>query len=278
MTCRNLVHSVGALLVVLNVYGISPAQQANVLQESTPSTAVPRETVLGTVFLVRPHWDAAIAQTVDRVRATARAERSKDKVICYISVPLSARGGGYRPINVEISRFVKRQLETQYGDRYFWALAPGEVENELPNIGTERPGGGEYLYMWTQILAGEDGRGSDFDAVYFVGPTDVHSFFGVAGPPILQQLDTYVARRAREDVEFRNTIADNIEARRGFLRYYGLRASATFSDGAHDEWNVFALINRRCSIADSISIYFDGRQVPIPVGESLTRPGYEQRN
>ena len=238
---------------------------------------IPRETVLGTVFLVRPAWDEAIHHTVERVREIVREERGSGKTICYISTPLSSRGGGHRPTNVEISRYVKRRVESRYGPRHFWALAPGVVENELAEIEGERPGGGEYLYMWTQILAGEEGDGVDFDMVYFVGPRDVHAFFGIGEGGIMESLDAYITQRAEDDVEFRQSVANVPESRSNFIRYYGIRASATFSTGALDVWNIFRLVNRRRSIGEQVAFYFDGWQVTPAASEAPVRSGYEQR-
>lgn len=246
-------------------------------QTTAKFTAEPRQTVLGTVFLVRPAWDEAIRQTVQRVRKHIRSEKAKGKVICHVSIPLSARGGGHQPTNVEISRFVKRRLEAKYGASKFWALAPGVAENELPVLDGEHPGGGEYLYMWTQILAGDDGNGGDFDMVYFVGPTDLSAFLGIGRGGVLESLDTYISKRAKSDPEFRDQVANVPQARFGFLRYYGVRASVAYSKGARDEWNIFRLINRRRRIPDQVAVYFDGRAVSPAAAETGVRPGYEQR-
>lgn len=242
-----------------------------------PFTPVPRETVLGTTFLVRPAWNDAITATVNSTRDAIREEKEAGKLICYVSTPLSSRGGGHRPTNVDISRYIKRRVEARFGGKHLWALAPGVIENELPIIDGNFAGGGEYLYMWTQILAGEDGSGSDFDMVYFVGPSDMHAYFGVESGGILDSLDHYISVRAESDKEFKEEIADVPEKRANFLRYYGIRASATFSTGALDEWNIFRLVNRRRDIGEQVAFYFDGRQVNPAASETAVRPGYEQR-
>ena len=130
------------------------------------------------------------------------------------------------------------------------------------------------MFMWTQILAGEDGSGADFDMVYFVGPTDVHEYFGISGTAILEQLDKYVDRRAKEDNDFATEIANVPEKRREFVRYYGVRASVTYSAGSHDEWNIFRLVNKNRDPGERIAIWFDGRSVGIGADETIVSPGY----
>ena len=65
-----------------------------------------------------------------------------------------------------------------------------------------------------------------------------------------------------------------------FRRYYALRASSTVSRGAHDEWNIFRMINERRR-ADSkigtpgqIPVLFDGRGVNPSDSESVVSEGY----
>ncbi|QDU17441.1 hypothetical protein CA11_52830 [Gimesia maris] len=265
-------------VAVTTCFGQNPIPSPKKHVNTDPFVAIPKETVLGTVFLVRPAWDQSIAKTVESVREAIRKERDKGKIVCYISTPLSSRGGGHRPTNVEISKFVKRYVESKYGVNHFWALAPGVVENELPMIEGNRPGGGEYLYMWTQILAGEDGLGSDFDMVYFVGLTEMHAFFGIGDGAILEGISAYIDERSTTDQEFKEQVAQNPINRKNFLRYYGIRGSATFSTGALDEWNIFRLANRRREIGDQVTFFFDGRQVSPAASETAVRPGYEQRS
>lgn len=246
-------------------------------QDDDSTIPVPRETVIGTVFMVRPAWNDSIDSTVTSVREEIRTQAESGKLICYISTPLSSRGGGHRPTNVDISKYVKRRVESRFGRNKFWALAPGVVENELPTVDGESARGGEYLYMWTEILAGEDGNGLDFDMVYFVGPTDMHAYFGIENGGIFDSLSDYIDTRSEVDEEFKQQVAENTTNRKGFIKYYGLRASASFSKGAMDEWNIFRLINRRRQISDQVAFYFDGRQVAPSAAEASVRPGYEQR-
>ena len=272
----------GMLLCCL--LAVAPARQADDRQSSgtahvrsEASKPRLRTTVLGTKFEVHRDFDRAIAGVVGRIRRRVRTQRERGKFVAFISTPLSPRGGGHRATNVAISKFVKRRLGARYGATQLWVLAPGQVEDELPDVAGRRPSGGEYLFMWTEILAGEDGTGADFDMVYFVGPTDVASFFGVQQTGILDGLDAYVSRRAKADAEFDAEVAQYPERRRQFLRYYGLRASAAFSRGAHDEWNIFRLINCNRPIVEQVAAYFDGRALSPAEFQTPVRPGYEAR-
>jgi hypothetical protein len=71
-----------------------------------------------------------------------------------------------------------------------------------------------------------------------------------------------------------------------FLRFYGLRASANFSLGSHDEWSIFRLINagRRKKtaapgmlggdIGEQLAGFFDRNQVDPASSEAPLSPGY----
>ncbi len=236
-----------------------------------------KATVLGTKFLVHPAFEAVIAEKVAAARKELRAHRQKGMFIGYICVPLTARGGGHEGINREISLSVKKRLEDRYG-LGFWALAPGQADYALPEVKGVKPEGGDYLYMWTEILAGEDGKGSDFDLVYFTGPTDVHAFFNLPHKGLLDVLDNSIDIRARLDVTFRQEVAEQPKPRRAFLRYYGLCASTAFSNGCHDEWNLFLTVNRRRGvIGDQLPMYYDGRALSMGEMATAVGAGYEQK-
>ncbi len=253
----------------------STAEQPNSAPDEEPSQRRPRTTVLGTRFAVYPQFDRVLEDKIVSLRNQIRAERGKGKFIAYISVPLTGRGGGHQETNNDISRFTKLQLEAMYGSDRLWALSPGQVESTIPSVDGLNAGGGEYMYMWTQVLAGEDGLGRDFDMVYFVGPKDMLAFFNLGRGAILESLDRYVDDRAATDESFRGEIAENPKNRQAFLRYYGLRASASFSSGALDEWNIFRIINARRSIGDQIPAYFNHRAISPGEMSTVARPGYE---
>ena len=91
------------------------------------------------------------------------------------------------------------------------------------------------------------------------GRADVQAFFLQEGVSLTAGLEAYFARRYATDQDFRDAytveglgwgrtrpsqkqrqLRQQWQRRRmDFFRYYGLRASANFSLGSHDEWNIF---------------------------------------
>src|SRR5439155_1251974 len=130
---------------------------------------------------------------------------------------------------------------------------------QMPPVGGRSPGGDEYMLMWTQVLAGDDGVGRDFDLVHFTGPGDMRAFFGCGGDDVTGCIDRYARSRATADGDFRRTVATDPVRRHAFVRYYALRASSAFSKGAHDEWNIVVRINRRRALGEQVAVFFDGR-------------------
>jgi hypothetical protein len=171
------------------------------------------------------------------------------------------------------------------------------------------PSGGDYMRMWIKVLV-EDGKlnlGYNFDAFYFLGPRDVFSFFSRSGSLTLTAgIEAYFARKFATDALFRDTFSNEAikwgapppgtstsdgrvawtNQRIDFLRFYGLRASANFSLGSHDEWEIFRLINagrRKRSatpdmlggdVGDQLPGFFDGTQVDPASSEARLSRGY----
>jgi hypothetical protein len=271
--------SFGYFLVCL---ALLQPQAVTIAPEQPTVSSRPKTTVLGTTFEVNPLFDDAIDKVIANTRNLIRTQKKNHKLVAYVSIPLSATGGGYRPLNVEASRFVKRSLEDRYGADHFWALAPGETENELPSIGGQQPRGGEYLYMWTEILAGEKGTGDDFDMVYFAGPSDFARYLALPEKGEIDALVRYVDERAKQDAAFKAAIADVPKNRLDFLRYYAIRACSAYSSGAHDEWNVFVKVNKRRSstigvgFGNQIAMFFNGHPITPADMEREIAAGYEQ--
>ncbi len=107
-----------------------------------------------------------------------------------------------------------------------------------PRTGAQR---NEYMVMWTAVLEGADGMG-DFDAAYFAGPQDFARFFGFDGTNDMRKLDAFFDKRVVSDPDFAKAAQGGL-TKSAFRRYYALRASAAVSRGAHDEWNIFRLVN-----------------------------------
>lgn len=262
---------------------------------------------------------ALIKNDVDRARLDNR-------LILYLSCPVSSRGGGWAGTNVDIARHVEREILERWGEA-FWVLNPaqyqleskagkGLLDQHARELGIDLaeleslapPGGGDYMRMWTQILVEDDDGnvGRDFDAFYFLGPRDVFSFFTENGSQSMTAgIQSYFARKMETDASFRDqfSIPDITwgdtqpgagldprarwsKKRLDFLRFYGLRASANFSLGSHDEWAILRLLNaarRKKStnpamlhgdVSDQIAAFFDGVQVSISDSEAPASLGY----
>jgi len=230
------------------------------------------DTVVGIRFCSDPAFDAVIAAHVQKIRADVGAARQAGRLVIYASTPISPRGGGVEKVNIEIAASVKARLEKTYGGGA-WVLDPGVYQ--LPNVGDRAPGGGDYMVMFARVLAGDDGAGRDFDMAHFTGPGDMRAFFGCADD-LTGCLTRWLASRSAGHAYLRR-VADDAEARRAFLRYYAVRASAAYSAGAHDEWNIVVRINRKRTLGDQIAVFFDGGAVSPAAMETEISPGYEVR-
>jgi hypothetical protein len=244
-------------------------------------------------------WYDIFNRQIDLIRSDIRRGKAEDRLIIYLSCPISSRGGGYSGTNVDIAKHVERALLERWGEA-FWILNPAQYQLEskagtgLINRHAEylkidldklrsvsEPSGGDYMRMWTTVLA-ENGpcigsrdvgeklqnTGQYFDAFYFIGPRDVQSFFLREGDTLTAGLQAYFARKYATDPDFREyysvpgidwtrlgprtavnmkqyQLRDRWEDMRlAFLRYYSLRASANYSLGSHDEWLIFVHLNR----------------------------------
>jgi hypothetical protein len=257
-----------ALMLAVALLGAAPAWA-----QSCPPPRALVDTSVGMKYCADPAFEALVAAQVQKIRADVRAARQSGRLVIYASTPISPRGGGLEKVNVEIAASVKTRLEKTYGSGA-WVLDPGVYQ--LPSVEGKSAGGGEYMVMWTRVLGGDDGLGRDIDMVHFTGPEDMRAFFGCGATDVTGCLDRWLTDRAAGDATLRRA-ADDVEARRAFLRYYAMRASAAYSAGAHDEWNIVVRINRKRALGDQIAVFFDGRAVPPAVMETEIVPGYEVR-
>lgn len=241
-----------------------------------------KTTSLRTCFRVHDAIAPQVEANIASVRDEVKRQRAAGHLIAYLSTPIGGRGGGYTPLNLQISKFLGTALTKRYGPR-LWVLTP-DSPKKLESVGDAEPDDGDYMYMWTQILAGDAGQGTPFDLLAIAGPSDFRNFFGHPELPALAAVEKRLQALQVSDAEFRKRTSTP-EAFREALSYYGLRASGAMSLGSHDEWNIFAKMNqqRRESNDDQglhqtyrqIPVLYDGRSLSTSELEKTVSPGFE---
>lgn len=258
-----------AIPTVAIVLAAALAAQPNVAQAAKSSEC----TKSGICYCVNDELKATITARVERFRQILAEQRKAGKAVGYLSVPLTSAGGGNFNINKEVAENAKAAIEKRFGADYIYVLNPGTLDADLP-----KGGGADYMLMWTTLLEGPDGLG-DFDFVYFAGPQDFARYFDFDGNADMAKLEQYFDKRVKSDPDFEKAVQGGL-TKPAFRRYYALRASSTVSRGAHDEWNIFRMINERRR-ADSkigttgqIPVLFDGRGVNPSDVEAAVSEGY----
>ena len=232
-------------------------------------------TPLDICYCVNSDYREVIDANVARVRQLIASNRAQGKAIGYLSIPLSPAGGGSFAVNSEIAAKVAQNVTARFGAKSMWLLNPGAEGGDKMNGAS----GADYMYMWTQIIAGRSGLGEDFDFFYFAGPTDFGKYFALTGQGDLERLETWFDARVAQDPAFKKAVGQGDVTKAGFRDYYGLRASVAYSYGSHDEWNIARLINTRrrgaadYGIANQLAILFDGQPQSPGAYEIPTAPG-----
>jgi hypothetical protein len=227
----------------------------------------------GVCYCVNDELKATIVARVERFRQLIADQRKAGKAVGYLSVPLTSAGGGNFNINKEVAESAKAAIEKRFGADFIWVLNPGTLDADLPK-GT----GADYMLMWATLLEGADGLG-DFDFVFFAGPQDFARYFGFDGNADMAKLEAYFDKRVKSDPDFDRAVQGGL-TKAAFRKYYGLRASASVSRGAHDEWNIFRLINEKrradskLGTGNQIPMLFDGRAATPPESEAPVSEGY----
>lgn len=227
--------------------------------------------------------------------------RTEDRMVVYLSCPISSKGGSFKNTNVEIARATQRRIQERFGSRV-WVLNPAQYQLESKegagllrrhavDLGISLdhldslppPRGGDYMRMWTKVLVEDDREqaGWHFDAYYFLSPSDTSAFFDAEGPTdATEAVETYFARKYTTDLDFKTSFdgeADWESLRKDFVRFYTFRSGAAYSSGCHDEWNILCLLNERRlktgGVGDLLSAWWDGRQV-TPGAMQAISPGY----
>lgn len=236
-------------------------------------------TALRVCYCMNSDFRQAIDDKVAFYRSAIAAERAKGKAIGYLSVPLSTAGGSYFGVNRDVAAAIRARVEARYGESAVWLLNPTAKEADLPSQNGVRAGQGDYMVMWTRILEGARGLGEDFDFVYFAGPSDFAAFFGLTGKGDLERIAAYFGERVQKDADLARAVERGTVTAAGFRNYYGLRASASFSAGAHDEWNVIREVNAKrrgdaaYGVVNQLPVLFDGRAASSAEAEQAVAPG-----
>jgi hypothetical protein len=228
---------------------------------------------VGVCYCVNDDLKATIATKVERFRQLIAEQRKAGKAVGYLSVPLTSSGGGNFNVNREVADSAKAAIEKRFGADLVFVLNPATLDADLP-----KGGGADYMSMWAALIEGADGLG-EFDFVYFAGPQDFARYFGFDGTADMNKLDAYFDQRVKSKPDFEKSVQNGL-TKAAFRKYYALRASASVSRGAHDEWNIVRLVNERrrgdakLGTGDQIPVLFDGRGVDPADAEAIASDGY----
>jgi hypothetical protein len=261
--------ALGALILALSAVALPGARAATATECTT----------VGLCYCVGVDFRPAIAEKVNYFRTQLAAERAKGKATGYMSIPLSTVGGSYFGVNREVAQQAKERIEARFGPASAWVLNPTARDADLPTIAGVRAGQAEYMLMWTRVLEGPNGLGEDFDFVYFAGPSDFAGYFGLTGKGDMDRLAAFFDDRLAKDPDLKRAVERGAVSAPAFRNYYALRASAAFSVGAHDEWNVIRAVNARrrddakLGIGNQLPVLFDGRAVSAAEAEQLVAAG-----
>jgi hypothetical protein len=256
-----------ALTIVVVLAASAPNARADALTQCTR---------LEFCYCVNSDLNAIIDTRVTEIRAAIKAQRDQGKAVGYLSIPISTTEGSYQRLNFQTAASTKSHVEARFGTGATWLLNTanpfGKDEKDaspLPNNAS----GADYMLMWTRVLEGANGLSPDFDFVYFAGPSDFARQLEFNGNNDMAKVDAYYDAYNPKDY------ADKPIDKGLFRNYYGLRASVSFSNGSHDEWNIIRAINakRRATergIVKQLAVLFDGRAVPPGMYETSVAPGY----
>ncbi len=81
----------------------------------------------------------------------------------------------------------------------------------------------------------------------------------------MERIAAFYEDRLPKDADFKRVVDSGRVTPQSFRNYYALRASASFSTGAHDEWNAIRAINQKrrddpkLGITQQLPVFFDGR-------------------
>jgi hypothetical protein len=268
MSFKSLRHTAFAISALFSVGAVAQSQAP--AAAAVKPTSKTECTTVKLCYCVNQDFMGLIDEKVTLLRKMMSEQRAKGKAIGYLSIPLSTAAGGYFNVNAEIAQRIKEQVEARFGSEQAWVLNPAMNEATLTLPNGTRGANPEYMLMWTRVLEGTGAFGDDFDFMYFSGPSDFASFFGLSGTGDMETLAKYFDERVTKDKDLKSAVDRNRINRNSFRNYYALRASVAFSAGASDEWNIVRLLNEKrrgdpkYGVPNQIPVLFDGKGVETP--------------
>ncbi len=216
----------------------TPAQLRQFTEQEAKALSEATEAVPGFPMRYRWHtgpWYEIFKRQIELIQSDITRAKAEDKLVVYLSCPISTRGGSYSGTNVDVAKHVERRLLDRWGEA-FWILNPaqyqleskagtGLINRHAKDLGIDlaqlqslsAPNGGDYMRMWTTVLVTNDehvgprtvtkayaNTGQFFDAFYFIGPRDVQEFFGTDGVTLTAGIQEYFSRKFAMDPDFRD--------------------------------------------------------------------------
>lgn len=243
-------------------------------------------------------WFELFERHADFIKQEIARRRAEGRRVIYLSCPISAKNGGFSATNVDVALYVARSVEGLFGGGV-WVLNPalyqmesragtGLIERHARLLDLEKKHsfatnleelhrtcplfGGDYLRMWTRVIAEDSGDnlGECIDALYFMGPSDVRGFFSKDGRCVMDGAEDYLARKMMIDPEYQAYFGDVVHGeirRKEFIEYYTFRVGAGFSYGSRDEFRIWRTLNvlrvKQKGLGAQIPAFSEGRQLNL---------------
>src|SRR5437660_2215831 len=92
--------------------------RALIMEPETPIAGFPMKYIWHT-----GPWFDIFDQQIELIRRDIHRAKAEDKLVAYLSCPISSRGGGYSGTNVDLAKHIERVLLERWGEA-FWILNP----------------------------------------------------------------------------------------------------------------------------------------------------------
>jgi hypothetical protein len=100
-------------------------------------------TAIDFCYCVNTDYRDAIAANVARVRELIAHNKAEGRAIGYLSIPLSAAGGGSFAVNSDIAAKTAQKVTARFGASATWMLNPGAEAGDKMNGAS----GADFMYM-----------------------------------------------------------------------------------------------------------------------------------